>query len=115
MSLREAEDEREAAQGPLREAIGFGIELIQYLEEEKELEAAISGRGETELEIPESRTPGIPIPGQGELRIGIRNATEWNGRLRLTESLKDTLESLTEAPGCKEPPESLMETEMSDE
>ncbi len=29
-------NKREAAQGPLREGIEFGIDLIQYLEEEEE-------------------------------------------------------------------------------
>ncbi len=39
MSLREvstAKDERESAQGPLWEAIGFGVDLIQHLKNEDE-------------------------------------------------------------------------------
>ncbi len=36
MSLREANDEREAAQGPLREVIGLCIDQIQYLEKEEQ-------------------------------------------------------------------------------
>ncbi len=62
---------------------------------------------EIELEIPESQTPGNPIPRWGELRIPEsltpgKSVQDWNGKLKPPESL---VASMGQA---------AMETEMSD-